>query len=419
MAQKLNQRTVRNLTDPQAVSTFLKGKASRIIWDSELKGFGLRVTAGRVLSYVLDYRVSGRQHRYKIGRHPEWTLEAARRKAAELKPLIAFGYDPLEEKAKASGEPTVAILAKEYLERHCIPNNRPGTLRNNREMLQNIIVPKLGRLRLAALGTRDIETLTAELRATPYRSNRVLSLIRHMLNKAIDWGWAEKNPARGIQRNPEDRRERWLSGEEMSAFTAALDNYGAENPSGANALRLLLLTGAREGEVLKADWSQFDLQRGLWTKPSAHTKEKKIEHVPLSEQALEVLRTMKPEGASGALFPGRGGACRVTLRRAWVQTCKRAGLARAITLKGKRREITRYKPALRIHDLRHNFASYLVSNGASLPIVGKLLGHTQVATTQRYAHLADAPLRDAANVFGKIFAASKPGMVSNGNGQSK
>jgi integrase len=194
----------------------------------------------------------------------------------------------------------------------------------------------------------------------------------------------------------------------MRAFTAALDSYGAENPSGANALRLLLLTGAREGEVLKADWMQFDLERGVWTKPSAHTKEKKIEHVPLSDQALAILRSMKPEGATGALFPGRNEGARVTLRRPWTQVCKRAGLTRAITLQGKRRQITRHKPTLRVHDLRHNFASYLVSNGASLPIIGKLLGHTQVATTQRYAHLADAPLRDAANVFGKIFAASKP-----------
>jgi integrase len=412
MVEKINQRTVKTLTAPEG--------GSRITWDSELKGFGVRVTPGGAITYVLDYRVHGRQRRYKIGRHPEWTAEAARRKAAELKPRIAEGYDPLEAKQKASGEPTVADLATEYLERHAIPNKRPGSLRNDREMIDGIIKPKLGRLRLAAVATRDLEALAASLKATPYRANRCLALLSHMFTKAIEWKWATGNPARGIRRYHEERRERWLSAEEMRTFTAALDSYGAENPSAANALRLLLLTGAREGEVLKADWTQFDLDRGVWTKPSAHTKEKKTEHVPLSEQALEMLRAMKPEGATGPLFPGRNGTARVTLKRPWKQVCKQAGLAEAITVQGKRRKITRWRPTLRVHDLRHNFASYLVSNGASLPIVGKLLGHTQTATTERYAHLADAPLRDAANAFGKIVrAASRPEGGANASTQGK
>jgi integrase len=411
VAKKINQQTVKALTAPEA--------GSRIVWDSELKGFGVRVTAGGAITYVLDYRVHRRQRRYKIGRHPEWSAEAARRKAAELKPRIADGYDPLEEKQKASGEPTVAELAAEYLERHAIPNKRPGSLRNDREMIDGIIKPKLGRLRLAAVGRRDLEALAASLKATPYRANRCLALLSHMFTKANEWKWATANPARGIRRYQEDRRERWLSAEEMRAFTAALDSYGAANPSAANALRLLLLTGAREGEVLKADWTQFDLDRGVWTKPSAHTKEKKTEYVPLNDQALEMLRTMKPEGATGPLFPGRDGTARVTLKRPWKQVCRLAGLCEVTTRQGKRRKVTRYKPTLRVHDLRHNFASYLVSSGASLPIVGKLLGHTQTATTERYAHLADAPLRDAANVFGKIFAASRQEGASNGNGQGK
>jgi integrase len=400
MAAKINQRSVKELTPPE--------QGNRIVWDSEIKGFGVRLTASGVKSYILDYRVHGRQRRYTIGRHPEWTVEAARRKAAELKPRIADGYDPLEVKQKQTGEPTVADLSAQYLERHAIPNKRAGSLRDDQRMLDAIVLPKLGKLRLAAVGARDIEALAASLKATPYQANRVLALLSHMFNKAAEWKWTTENPVQGIPRYHEDRRERWLSGEELAAFAAALDSYGAENPSAANALRLLLLTGAREGEVLKADWMQFDLERGVWTKPSAHTKEKKIEHVPLSDQALAILRAMKFEGATGPLFPGSNGSARVTLRRPWMQVCKLAGLAREIRLKGRRREIVRYKPTLRIHDLRHNFASYLVSNGASLPIVGKLLGHTQVATTQRYAHLADAPLRDAANVFGRIFAASKP-----------
>ena len=222
---------------------------------------------------------------------------------------------------------------------------------------------------------------------------------------------------RGIPRYHEDRRERYLSADEMHAFIAALDIYGEENPNGANALRLLLLTGAREGEVLKADWTQFDLERAVRTKPSSHTKEKRTEHVSLNNQTVDVLRAIKPEGAGGPLFPGREKGTRVTLRRAWVQTCERAGLAREVTLKGKRRTITRYKPLLRIHDLRHNFASYVLSEGASLSTVGKLLGHTQIATTERYAHLLDKPQRDATNAFGRIYANAKAEGAPNGTGQ--
>jgi integrase len=403
MAQKIVQRTVKNLTASQG--------ASLIIWDSEIKGFGVRITPAGAITFILNYRVHGRQRRYKIGRHPEWTAEAARAEAARLKPRIdSEDFDPLEKKQNARGEPTVGDLAEEYLQRHAIPNKRPGSLRNDRQLLESIIKPRLGMLRLAAVGTRDIEALKASLKASPYHANRALSLLSHMFSKAIEWKWAKENPVRGVERYPEEPRERWLSEDEMHAFTAALDSYSNQNA--ANALRLLLLTGARESEVLKAEWTQFDLQRGAWTKPSHHTKEKKTEHIPLNDEALALLRAMKPEGATGPLFPGRDGtAARVSLRRPWVAACKAAGLAKAVTLQGKRRMLTRYKPTLRIHDLRHSFASHLVSNGISLPTLGKLIGHTQVQTTQRYAHLADGALRDASNVMSRIFAtAAKPGI---------
>jgi integrase len=265
-------------------------------------------------------------------------------------------------------------------------------------------------LRIQAVGKRDLETLHASFKATPYRANRLLALLSKMFSLAEEWEWVGENPARGIPRFQEDKRERWLTEQELHRFTIALDAYPDQNP--ADALRLLLLTGAREGEVLKAEWPQFDLQRGVWTKPSHHTKEKKIEHVPLNTAALELLRRMnRTAGVAGPLFPGANekGNSRVTLRRPWVQICKAAGLSDTFTLQGKRRIITKSKPTLRIHDLRHSFASYLVSNGVSLHIVGKLLGHTQSQTTQRYAHVADQALRDASNRMGEIFRTASKG----------
>jgi integrase len=194
-----------------------------------------------------------------------------------------------------------------------------------------------------------------------------------------------------------------LTVEEIQKFREALDRYADQ--SAANALRLLLLTGSRAGEVIKADWAEFDLSHGVWTKPSHHTKQRKVEHVPLSAPTIKLLEGMASKNATGPLFPGRDGEHRrTTLRRPWVQACKAAGLAEPYTIKGKRGPLTRYRPTLRIHDLRHNFASHLVSNGVSLQVVGKLLGHTTAQTTMRYAHLQDAPLRDAANQFGSILA---------------
>lgn len=395
MAEKITQRTIKTLITHE--------RGTRIVWDSEIKGFGVRITEGGAVTFVLDYRVNGRQRRYKIGRHPEWTADAARAEAAELKPRIAKGYDPLEEREKSRREPTVEDLAADYMKRHAEVNKRASSIRNDQQMIDNIIKPRLGRLRVMAVGPRDIEALKASLRETPYRANRVLSLLSSMFAKSIEWKWRTENPVKGIQRYHEDRRERWLSEEEIEAFTTALDAY--ENQTAANALRLLLLTGARENEVLKAVWSQFDLKRAVWTKPSHHTKEKKTERIPLSNEALELLKAMNVPGAPGPLFPGKKkGTARVTIRRPWMQACKAAGLVETVQVQGKRRMLTRYKPTLRIHDLRHSYASHLVSRGTGLQIVGKLLGHTQVATTARYAHVADKAMRDATNIFGGVFA---------------
>lgn len=311
----------------------------------------------------------------------------------------------MEERNQGRLEPTVANLAREYLERHAVPNKRPSSLRVDRQMIESIIKPKLGNLRLKAVGGRDIEVLHASLKDTPYAANRLLSLLSKMFNLGIYWKWTAENPARGIQRFPEAKRERWLTTEEIQQFRAALDAYSDQNA--ANALRLLMLTGSREGEVLKAEWEQFDFKRGVWTKPSHNTKQKRIEHIPLNGPALKLLQTMKPKNATGPLFPGAKGGARVSLRRPWVQACKASGLVRTETVKGKRCGLTKYHPTVRIRHSRHSYASHLVSNGVSLHTVGKLLGYTQAVTTMRYAHLQDEALRAATDRFGKIYLQPK------------
>ncbi|MGB8478658.1 MAG: tyrosine-type recombinase/integrase [Acidobacteriaceae bacterium] len=381
-----------------------------IQYDGEIPGFGVRVTAAGAVSFILEYRIHGRKRRFTIGRYPELTATAARARALELRGMIydkKNPRDPMEEQEQSRIEPTVKDLADRYLEEYAEVNKRPASVRNDRQMINRLIVPRIGKLRLKAIGKRDVELLHASLKPTPYQANRVLSLLSKMFNKAIDWDWMTKNFAHKMPRCHEEKRESCLSVAQIQRFREALDAYSDQNA--ADALRLLLLTGSRTQEVLKAEWEQFDLERKVWTKPSLHTKQKKTEHVPLSAPAVELLRKMKPKNATGPLFLGKENedgeqVARTTIRRPWIQACKAAGLVKETTVKkGKRKNKPRYLPTVHTKDLRHSFASHLVSNGVGLQIVGKLLGHTQAATTMRYSHIQDEALRAATNQLADIY----------------
>jgi integrase len=406
---KISEQTIRRMKPPK--------DGNRIEWDGQLPGFGVRQTSEGVVSFVLDYRICGRQRRFTIGRWPGLTATAARAEALTLKNRIRQGHDPLEEKDALGREPTLGDLATEYLASDAEAKKRPTTQHNDRGYTERFLRPELGRRRLSAIGERDIEALHASLKATPYQANRVLALLSSMFNYAVKRKWRIDNPAKGVKKFHEEKRERFLTIEEIQRFREALDDYPNQSKNeaskavrlaAANALRMLLLTGSRAGEVLKARWEEFDLDRGVWTKPSHHTKQKKTEHIPLSEPALELLLGMRPHKISGPLFPGADGkAARVSLRRPWIQACKAAGLVTVEVVQGKRAEIRKYKSTVRVHDLRHSFASHLVSSGVGLQIVGKLLGHTQAATTMRYAHLQDESLRVATNQLAKVIAFDK------------
>jgi integrase len=246
-----------------------------------------------------------------------------------------------------------------------------------------------------------------------YQANRVLALLSKMFTYAMSRKWRPDNPARGVERFHEDKRETWLTVDQLQALSDALDAYAEQDA--ADALRLLIVTGARPDEVLTATWPMFDLQRRIWTKPSHHTKERKIEHVPLNGGALLILRRMAQHKAGIHLFPGRESTdpdkprgARTTLRNAWLQVCKAAGLATEHSVIGKRgKPLPRWKPSVRVYDLRHTFASHLVSRNWSLPLVGKLLGQVRPETTMRYAHVADGAQREVANDFDNVIEMKK------------
>ncbi len=377
---RLTERDIAKLSPPIT--------GNRIVYDSELPGFGVRITAAGVVSFVLNYRIHGRERRYTIGRAPEYSVAAARDEAIELRSRIRNGADPLAERELLRLEnPTIAELSSEYFSRYAEVHKRASSIRNDKAMFA-IVTSKLGKTPVAAITRRDIENLHRSLQATPYRANRLLSLLGKAFALAVEWEWRSDNPVRGLKKFPEEKRTRWLDQEEITRLLAALDGYA--DASAANALRLLLYTGSRKGEVLAARWEHVDLKAGRWTKPKTNTKQKREERIPLADVATTLLRKMRTEAGEpqgGWIFPGRNdGAHLENLKTHWKVI----------------REAAKLGPEVRMHDLRHTFASHLVSSGESLETVGALFGHTQTQTTQRYAHLADRTLRNAVNRFASV-----------------
>ena len=182
-------------------------------------------------------------------------------------------------------------LATDYLEQHAVPKKRARSVKNDRSMIDRLILPRLGSKKVAAIQSRDIQSLHVAFKKTPYQANRLLSLLSKMLSLAAKWGWRTDNPVKGIEQFHEERRERWLSDRELSHLLAAL--LAHPNQRAANAVRFQILTGARVGEVLKARWSDIDLNRSVWIKPSHHTKQKRTEHIPLSGPTLSLLSDMQ------------------------------------------------------------------------------------------------------------------------------
>jgi integrase len=369
------------------VDKLAPGAEDYVIWDFALPGFGIRVKPSNVKSYIVQYRnrKTGASRRKTIGQHgPLLTFHKAKERARILLADALKGNDPVADDHAIREAPTMRHLAVDYLEQHAIPKKRPRSVGNDRSMINRIILPRLGSKKVAAVQSRDIHFLHVAMKSTPYQANRVLALLSKMFSLAAKWGWRSDNPVKGIERFQEKRRERWLSDDELCRLLAVLANH--QNQRAANAVRFQLLTGARLGEVLKARWPDIDLERGVWTKPSHHTKQKRTEHIPLSGPALTLLADMREKANTTEenLFPGNATARPLQdIKKFW----------RAATVEA---EISEY----RLRDNRHTHASHLVSSGLSLEIVGRLLGHTNPTTTKRYAHIADNPLRAATERFG-------------------
>ena len=344
---------------------------------------------------MLNYRrkSDGRERRYTIGSYPDWGAAAAREEAKRLKREIDGGADPIGELEISRGAPTVIDLCTRFLEDH-LPRVRPATQRDYHQQVSIDILPALGRMKVAAVSHADVDAFHRKISArAPTHANRALACFSKMFSLSVRWGWRGDNPCKGVERNQESKRHRYLTGAELARLTKALAEL--RDQGAANAVRLLLLTGARRGELLAAKWADFDLDAGIWTKPGSTTKQRTLHRVPLSAAACRLLAEMRARDDDVEwLFPARRMPHRLDIDDAWNALRKTANI-----------------PDVRLHDLRHTYASVLASAGLSLPIIGSLLGHSTAATTHRYAHLFDDPLRAATERASAIITGATPAAI--------
>jgi integrase len=379
------------LTKRLVESTTAKDKAV-VIYDTEIAGFHCRISSSGKRVYALYYRTrSGRQRRPTIGPHGPLTCEQARLIARNWLVDVANGGDPSANRIAARRAPIMADLADRYLKEHAIPNKKPSSVDRDVGLLRLWILPNLGQIKVAELTRADIYGLRNKMSHRPTSANLALALLSKMMNLAEAWALRPdgSNPVRHVDKYRTKKRQRYLSPAELVRVAEALDAVeadGSEFPSAIPALRLLILTGCRLGEILNLRWAEVDLQERCLRLADSKTGDKLVY---LSQSALKVLqRIPRSPDTAYVIFGRRPAKHLVEIRRVWYRVRSLACI-----------------DDVRIHDLRHTYASVGVSAGLSLPIIGGLLGHSQPQTTARYAHLYADPIRAATELIGDRLAA--------------
>ncbi|AZG78068.1 tyrosine-type recombinase/integrase [Methylocystis rosea] len=395
-----------------------RGADRCFFWDDALAGFGVTAFPSGRKIYIAQFRKDGRSRRISIGEHGRLTPDEARSQAKIILGAVETGADPIADRRTARAVRTFREVANDWMSQHVTPKRKPRTASEYQRILNSHVFPAIGSKRICELRRADLTRLHARMAATPRAANHMLATI-----SAI-WNWAARreevvfaaNPVRGIERYAEKRRERFLTSAELARLGDALrdaesiglpwavDENGPHakhlakpdkrrvklDPFAIAAIRLLLLTGARLREILNARWSEVDLERGVIFLSDSKTGRKPIY---LSAAAQAVLADLpRIEDCPHIIAGAKEGAPRSDLKKPWAAVTRASGLE-----------------GLRLHDLRHSFASFGAGASLGLPIIGKLLGHSQAATTARYAHLDVDPLRRAVDTIGATISAAMDG----------
>ena len=394
MATRLDTKTVKGAEPPPT--------GNRIIFDSEVKGFGLRVTAAGAKAFVLNYRIGRRERRYTIGSFPDWSVVAARNEAANLKREIDRGHDPMAAREHERLAPTMAELCDRYLAEHVNVHNKSRTQVEVRRMVDRIIRPRLGRTKVEAVTRSEIMALHLALAGTPRQANHVLAVLSKMLNLAEAWELRPggSNPCYHVRRYGEARRERFLSATELAAVGAVmrdLEIAGTVRPAVAGCIRFLALTGCRLSEAVGLTWDAIDLKAGVWQLPDAKAGARTV---PLGAPALALLATLPQQGEH--VFSTTA----LAVERAW--SGEKAQPKHRRQARPGIRDLANI-PDVRVHDLRHTVGTLAGAAGLNAFIVRDLLGHRTLAMTGRYVNRNADPLRAAADVVSAQIAAALAG----------
>ena len=361
----------------------LEGKRKIDLFDLRTRGLMLEVRETGGKTYYFRYRSArGRTHQLKLADTRDVTLAQARQLADQYRNQLAMGEDPKEAIEALKAVPTFAQFVEEDFLPYIKAYKRSWQC--DVSMLRNHLLPALGHLHMDIISRRDVQKLIIgrrEIGKAPGTCDRVLILARHIFNCAMKWKTpgVTSNPAKEVELfKIDNKRERYLNEEEVHRLYEALQM--SENPMLKFIVPMLLMTGARKREVLDARWDDFEYETRLWKIP--FTKSGKPRYVPMSDGVLAILEAVPRIAGSAYVFPNPDTKKPfVTVHNTWDRVRKAAGLA-----------------DVRLHDLRHSFASILINNGRSLYEVQHLLGHTQIKTTERYAHLQQDTLLRAANV---------------------
>ena len=364
-------------------------KPRSLVWDSDVQGFGVRRQL-QAVKYVLKTRIRGRDYWFTIGTHgAPWTPDSARREAQRLLGEIAAGKDLAHVRDQRKSTPTLEVVAEQFLREH---GKKLGsrTADEYGRLLRKLAYPTMGKRPIDSIDRSAIAKLHHSWSQTPRQANHLLSVLSKLMNWATTRGLvsAAGNPCRGIEHYKEIKRERFLSAAELTRLGEALREVEQEqtsSPYAVAAIRMLLLTGARLSEILTLKWDDVDQDNRQLRLPRSKTGPKSIY---LTTAVAEILQSLpRVKGNPYVIVGERPGAHLVNLQKPWQRIRARAGLE-----------------DVRLHDLRHSYASVGATGGLSLLFVGKLLGHRQASTTHRYAHLAEDPVRQAGEQISEAIA---------------
>jgi len=373
---KLTKRTI----DAAKVDT----ERDYFIWDDEVPGFGIRVLRSGKKTYQVQYRKGGRTRRNSIGKHGTLTPDEARRLAKELLGRVAKGDNPAEERAIHRGASSVAEVCERFMNEYVPIHCKDSTAKEYRRSIDRFIKPAIGTRKIPDIIRTDIAKLHHDHKDIPYQANRTLGVLSVLFNQCEIWGLRPdgSNPCRHVKKYEEKKRERFLSEEELKRLWSTLDECekdGTESASACNCYRLLIMTGCRLGEIQTLKW-EYIKEEGIYLPDSKSGAKKVYTGCEVQKLLGQIKHT---DGNPYVITSRKEGKYLTNLQKPWRRIRKKAGLN-----------------DLRIHDLRHSFASFGLANGLSLSEIGKLLGHSQVQTTARYAHIAD---KHASKTVDKVY----------------